>query len=120
MVAARTSPIVHNDVHHDSFARVTQNKVFFSTRRWNPIKLNVLCLPEVIGAMVNKDREDDATVSYIARSGKSTIIKLSKNTPTFDVKFAAPPLREIDLNFGPSVAGHMIESIITHLNDISA
>ena len=101
-MAARTFSILQNYVHDDSFARVMQNKVFFSTHRWNSMKLNLLCLPEVIGVVSNKYREDDAMVSYNARSGKSTISNLTKNTPTYDVKFSAPPLREIDLNFFPA------------------
>ena len=53
-------------------------------------------------------------VSYISRSGQLTTIDLTENTPTYDVKFAAPPVREIDLNFGTSAAGSMIESIVAH------
>ena len=56
----------------------------------------------------NKDREEDAMVIYITISGKSTIIKLNENTPTYDVKFAALPVSEINLNFGTGAAGSMI------------
>ena len=72
------------------------------------MKRNVLCLYEVISTMSNKDIEEDAMVSYIARSGKSTISDLTKNTPTYDVKFSAPPEIEIDLNFGTGAAGSML------------
>ena len=48
--------IVHNAGHDDSFARAPQNKVAFSVRGWNPMKLNVLCLPDMIEKMSNKDR----------------------------------------------------------------
>ena len=69
---------------------------------------NVLCLPELIGTTSNEDREEDAMVSYIARSGQLKISNLAKNTPTYDVKFAAPPVREIDLHFGTGAAGSML------------
>ena len=59
--------IVHNSVHNALFAHVPQNKVALSARRWNPMNQNVLCLPEVIGTMRNKDREEDAMVSYICK-----------------------------------------------------
>ena len=39
---------------------------------------------------------------------------MAKNTPTYDVKFATPPVREIDLKFGTGVARSMIESIVAH------
>ena len=69
---------------------------------------NVLFLIKVIGVMSNEDREEDAMVSYIARSFKSKISDLTKNTPAYDVKFSAPPEREIDLNFGTGAAGSML------------
>ena len=47
-------------------------------------------------------------VSYITRSGQLTISDLTKNTPTYDIKFAAPPVRETDLNFGTGVDGSML------------
>ena len=59
-------------------------------------------------------------VSYIARSGKSTISNLNKNTPTYDIKFSAPPVREIDLNIGTGVASSMLESIVAHSDIMSA
>ena len=99
---------VNNTGHNDAFEHVPQNKVAFSTRGWILMDWNVLHLPEVIDTMSNKDIEEDAMVSYIARSGKSTISDLTKNTPTYDVKFAAPPVREIDLHFGTGAAGSML------------
>ena len=57
--------IVHNPGHDASFARVSRNKVAFSARGCNPMNRNFLCLPEVIGKMSNKEREEDAIVSYI-------------------------------------------------------
>ena len=70
--------------------------------------------------MDNEDREEDAMVSYIARSGQSTISHLTKNTPTYDVRFSAPPVREIDLDFGTRASVSMLESIVGHLDIISA
>ena len=69
---------------------------------------NILCLTEVIGVMSNNDREEYAMVSYIARSGQSTIRNLTKNIPTYDVKFSALPVREIDLNFGTGAVSSML------------
>ena len=66
--------------------------------------------------MSKKDREEDAMVSYIVRSKQSTISSLTKNTPTYGVKFAAPPVREINLNFGTGAAESMLESTIAHSN----
>ena len=85
--------IVHNDGHDASFSRVPQKKIAFSVRGWNPMNQNVLWLSEAIGTMRNEDREEDAMVSYIARSGQWTIIDLTKNKPTYDVKFSALPVR---------------------------
>ena len=59
-------------------------------------------------------------VSYITRSGKSTIRNLTENTPTYDVKFAAPPVRENDLNFGTKAAISMLESTVAHSDIMSA
>ena len=100
--------IVKKSGQYDSFTRVTQNKLSFPACGWEPMNRNILCLPEVIGTMSNKDREEDAMVSYIVRSGQSTIRDLTKNTPTYDVKFDAPPVREIELNFGTGAAGSML------------
>ena len=58
-------------------------------------------------------------VSYIARSRQLTISDLTKNTPTYDVKFSATPVREIELNFFTHVAGSMLESIFAHSYIIS-
>ena len=77
---------------------------------------NVLCLCEVIGTMIKKVIEEESMVSYIARSVQSTISVLTKNIPAYDVKFASPPVREIDLNFGTGAAGSMLESIVAHLD----
>ena len=59
-------------------------------------------------------------VSYIARSGQSTISNLTKNRPTYDVKFSAPPLRKIDVIFFTSTAGAILEFIVAHLDIMSA
>ena len=59
-------------------------------------------------------------VNYIAISGKSKISKLTKNIPTYDVKFSSPPVREINLNFGTGMAGPMLEFIVAHLDIVSA
>ena len=64
-------------------------------------------------------REEDSTVNYIVRSGKLTISNLTNKTPTYDVKFAALPVRETDLNFGTGTAGSMLQSIFAHLDIIS-
>ena len=53
-------------------------------------------------------------VSYIARSRQWTISNLTKNTPTYDVKFAAPSVREIDLDFCTGTDGSMLECIVAH------
>ena len=58
-------------------------------------------------------------MSYIARSGQLTIRNLTENTPTYDVKFSAPPVREINLNFGTGAAGSMLESIVAHSDIMS-
>ena len=100
--------IVHNAGHDYLFARVPQKNVAFSACGWNPMNKNVLWLPEVIGTMRNKDREEEEMASYIARSGQSTIRNLTKNPPTYVVKFVAPPIREIDLNFGTNADGSML------------
>ena len=84
--------IVHNAGNNTSFGGVLQKKLALSARGWNPMNRNVLRLLEVIWTMSNKDREEDTMVSYIVGSGKSTIIDLPKNTPTYDVKFSAPPV----------------------------
>ena len=44
---------------------------------------------------------------------------MTKNTPTYDVKFAAPPVIEINLNFCTRVSLSMLESIIAHLDIMS-
>ena len=59
-------------------------------------------------------------VSYIAISGKSTIGNFTKSTPTYDVKFAAPPVREIGLNSDTGAAISMLEFIVAHLDIMSA
>ena len=69
--------IVNNTRHDASFVRVLQNKVAFSTRGCNPMNRNVLGLPESIRPAINDDREEDAMVSYIERSGQSTIVDLT-------------------------------------------
>ena len=74
----------------------------------NRANRNVLYLLELIGTMSNKYIEEDAMASYIIRSGQSTIINLTQNTPTYDVKFSAPPVREVDLNFGTKAAGYIL------------
>ena len=96
--------IVHNYIYNASFARVPQNKVSFSVRVWNPMNQIFLCLPKAIGTMINEDREKYAMVIYIVMSGKLTISNYTKNIPIDDVKFAAPPVREINLNFGTGAA----------------
>ena len=106
--------IVHHYGHDVSFAHVPQNKVAFSARGWNPMNRNILLLPEVIGKIINNDREKDAMMGYNSRSGQSEFRNLTKNTPTYDVKFSAPPVMEIDLNFGTGTAGSMLESIVAH------
>ena len=85
--------IVHNDGHNASFSSVPQKKIAFSASGWNPMNRNILCLHEVICTMSNKYREEDAMVSYISRIGQSKIRYLTKNTPTYDVKFAALSVR---------------------------
>ena len=70
--------------------------------------------------MINEDREEDAMVSYITRSGKSTVSDLIKNTPTYDVKFSALPVREIDLDFDTVAVGSMMRSIFASLDIMSA
>ena len=45
---------------------------------------------------------------------------LTKNTPTYDVKFSALPVKEINLNIGTGVAGSMLVSIDAHSDIISA
>ena len=75
---------------------------------------NILLLPEVIGEIINNDREKDAMMGYNSRSGQSEFSNLTKNTPTYDIKFSAPPVMEIDLNFGTGTAGSMLESIVAH------
>ena len=62
--------IAHNAVHDASFERVLQNKVAFSARGWTPMNRNVFCLPEAIMTLINEDREEDAMVGYIARTGQ--------------------------------------------------
>ena len=64
--------------------------------------------------MINEDREEDVMVSYIARSGQLTISDLTENTPTHDVKFSDPPVREIDLNFDTSTDCYMLKSIVVN------
>ena len=53
-------------------------------------------------------------VSYTGRRGQSIISNLTKNTPTYDVKFAVLPVRKIYLDFGIGATGSMLESIIAH------
>ena len=53
-------------------------------------------------------------VSHIARSGQSTISDLTENTPTYDVKFAALPVREINLNYGTGTDGSILEFIVAY------
>ena len=48
------------------------------------------------------------SIYHIPRSGPLTIRNLTKNTPTYDVKFAALPIREINLNFGIDASGSML------------
>ena len=48
--------IVKNAGYDASFARVPQNKLEFSARGWNPMNQIILCFPEVIGMISNKDR----------------------------------------------------------------
>ena len=48
--------IVKNAGYDASFARVPQNKLEFSAREWNPMNQIILCFPEVIGMISNKDR----------------------------------------------------------------
>ena len=81
---------------------------------------NFLCLPEAIGTTRNDDREEDAIMSYIKRSGQSTVRDLTKNKPNYDVKFAAPSVRENELNFGTSADGSMLESRVVHSDIMSA
>ena len=50
----------------------------------------------------------------------STPRVLTKNTPTYDVKFSASPVREINLNFGTDAAISILEYIVTHLDIMSA
>ena len=69
---------------------------------------NALCLPELIGTMGNKYREEYAIVSYISIAYKSTISDLTKNKHTYDVRISGLPLREIDLNFGAGVVGSIL------------
>ena len=45
---------------------------------------------------------------------------MTENTPTYDVKFAALPVREIDLNFSTGAAGSMLESIVAYYDIMSA
>ena len=45
---------------------------------------------------------------------------MTQNTPTYDVKVSALPIREIYLNFGTSAAGSMLEYIFVHLDIMSA
>ena len=59
-------------------------------------------------------------VNNFQRSGQSTISDLTKNTPIYDVKFAAPHVRETDLSFGTGAAGYMLESIVVHLDIMPA
>ena len=59
--------------------------------KMDPMNRNVLCFPEVIGTISNEYREEDAMVSYIEISGQSTASNLTKNTPTYNFKLAAPP-----------------------------
>ena len=48
--------LVHNTLHDASFACVLHNKLAFSARLWNPMNQHFLCLPEVIGMLINQDR----------------------------------------------------------------
>ena len=66
-----------------------------------------------------RTEKQEAMVNYIARIGQSTISDLTKNVPTYDVKFATPYVREIDLNVGTGVAGSMLESIVAHTDIMS-
>ena len=59
-------------------------------------------------------------VSYTGRRGQSIISNLTKNTPTYDVKFAVLPVRKIDLNFGTGAANSILESIVAYLDIMSA
>ena len=45
---------------------------------------------------------------------------MTENKPTYDVKFSAPPIREINLNFGTGAAGSVLESIVAHSYIMSA
>ena len=59
-------------------------------------------------------------VRCITRSGQSKISDLTENTPTYDVKFATQPVRETDLNFCTGAAGSTLESMVAHLDIMSA
>ena len=91
--AVVASKRAHNAGHDASFARVLQNKLAFPAHGWNPTNKNIICFPEAIETMRKKDREEDAMVIYIKIIGQSTIRYLTKNTPTYDVKFAALSVR---------------------------
>ena len=81
---------------------------------------NFLCLPEVIGEVIHEYREENPMVSYIVRSGQSKISNFNINTPTYDVKFSALHVRQIDMNFSTGAAVSMLESIVAHLDIMSA
>ena len=45
-----------------------ENKRAIADCGWNPLNCNILCLPEIVGSMIEEDINNDEIVEYKAKS----------------------------------------------------
>lgn len=113
--------IIVNQAWEQSFARVRTNKKAIAERGWFPYNRNVLLHPDIRATMTEQEMKDEmGTITNLCHDSHQNIITTVTPDPEAQYISRSSINNPVRLNFGAGMGLHVLKTIVTETDKVTA